>query len=93
MGPLATLHALERLVSGCNTLHATELTCGQSKCHGSALPDTDLLRAAVSNELSDIVLGIESTEFVEGLVRLTGEAVGDDLFLDLGGAAKTLQHP
>jgi hypothetical protein len=42
MGPLITRHALERLVSAHNALHATKLTCGQSKRHGPPLPDTDL---------------------------------------------------
>jgi hypothetical protein len=72
MGPLITRHALERLVSGCNAPHATKLICGQSKRHGPARPDTDLPQAADSNEISNILLGIESTGFVESLVRPTG---------------------
>ena len=76
MGPLITRHALERLVSARNAPHATQLTCGQSKRHGPALPDTDLPQAAVSNEIPHIVLGIESTDFVEGLVRPTGRGHG-----------------
>ncbi len=76
MGPLITRHALERLVSARNAPHATKLTCGQSKRHGPALPDTDLPQAAVSNEIPHIVLGIESTDFVEGLVRPTGRGHG-----------------
>lgn len=76
MGPLITRHALDRLVSARNALHATELTCGQSKRYGPALPDTDLPQAAVSDEISNIVLGIESTDFVEGLVRPTGRGRG-----------------
>jgi hypothetical protein len=89
-GPLLRRHALDRLVSARNARHATQLTCGQSKRHGPALPDTDLPQAAVSDEISNIVFGIESTDFVEGLVRpkLEAEVAGDDFFLDLGGAAE-----
>ena len=76
MGPLITRHALERLVSARHALHATTLTCRQSKRHGPALPDTDLPQTAVSNEISNIVLGIESADFVEGLVRPTGRGHG-----------------
>jgi hypothetical protein len=76
MGPLITRHALERFVSACNVLHPTKLTCGQSKRHGPALPDTDSPQVAVSNELANIMLGIDSTDFVEGLVRPTGRGRG-----------------
>ena len=41
VGPLIIRHALERLVSVRNAWHGTKLTCGQSKRHGPALPDTD----------------------------------------------------
>ena len=88
VGPLITRHALERLVSAHNARRGTKLTCGQSKRHGPALPDPDLPQAAVSNEISNIELGIESTDFVEGLVSLQAEAAGDDLPLDHGGAAQ-----
>jgi hypothetical protein len=47
IGPLATRHALERLVCGCNAPHATQRTCGPSKRHGPALPDTDLPRLPI----------------------------------------------
>jgi hypothetical protein len=38
--------------------------------------------------LPDIVLGTESTGFVEDLVGLEAEAAADDLFLDLADAAE-----
>ena len=48
----------------------------------------DFRTRASSNFFSDIVSGTGSTGFVEGLVRLQAEAAGDDLLLDLGGAAE-----
>ena len=57
------------------------------------LPDTDLDAGTVSNISSNIALVIESTGFVEGLVRLETEAAGDDFLLDLGGAAEDPLHP
>ena len=56
--------------------------------HASALSGTDVELAARSNILPNIVLEIRSTDFVDCLVKLQAEAVGDDLFLDLGGAAE-----
>ena len=41
-----------------------------------------------SNFLSNISLEPGSTGYVESLVRLQAEAAGDDLLLDLGGAAE-----
>jgi hypothetical protein len=76
MGPLITRHTLERFVSAHNARYDTKLACGHSKRHGPVLPDTDLPQAAVSNEISNIVFGIESTDFVEGLVRPTGRGDG-----------------
>jgi hypothetical protein len=38
--------------------------------------------------MANIVVETRSTDFVEFLVRLEAEAAGDDLFLDLGGAAE-----
>ena len=52
----------------------------------------DFRTRASSNFFSDIVSGTGSTGFVEGLVRLQAEAAGDDLLLDLGGAAETPQN-
>jgi hypothetical protein len=46
----------------------------------------DFRQRAGSNILADIVLGAESTGFVNGLVRL--EADADDFLLDFGGAAE-----
>jgi hypothetical protein len=34
------------------------------------------------------MLGTDSKDFVEALVRLEAEAAGDDFLLDLGGAAE-----
>jgi hypothetical protein len=48
----------------------------------------DFRSRASSNFSSNIVSEIESTDFVEALVRLQTEAAGDDFFLDLGGAAE-----
>jgi len=48
----------------------------------------DFGNRASSNLSSNIVPGSGSTDFVEDLVRLQAEAAGDDLFLDLGGAAE-----
>ena len=55
------------------------------------VPGTESLLPSDSNFLSNIVLEIGSTGFVEGLVRLQAEAAADDFLLDLGGAADTLQ--
>jgi hypothetical protein len=48
----------------------------------------DFRSRASSNFSSNIVSEIESTDFVEALVRLQTEAAGDDLLLDLGRAAE-----
>ena len=62
-----TRHGLDRLFSARNALHATtDLHC----------PTRILPQAAVSNEISNIVLGIESTDFVEGLVKPAGRGHG-----------------
>ena len=61
--------------------------------HGSPVPVTGRPQAASSDFLSDIVLGTESTGFVEDLVRLRAEAAADDLLHDLGGAAEPCRIP
>jgi hypothetical protein len=48
----------------------------------------DFRKRPSSNFFSNIVSEAGSTGFVEGLVRLQSEAAGDDLLLDLGGAAE-----
>ncbi len=48
----------------------------------------DLLQAAGSDFLSNTSLERGSTGYVESLVRLQGEAAGDDFLLDLCGAAE-----
>ena len=63
-----------------------------SGLHGPALPDIDFRNRASSNYSPDIVSESGSTNFVEDLVRLQAEAAGDDLLLDLGGAAETPQN-
>jgi hypothetical protein len=50
----------------------------------------DFRNRASSNFSSNIVSESGSTNFVEDLVRLEAEAAGDDLLLDLGGAAQDL---
>jgi hypothetical protein len=60
--------------------------------HASPLAGTDLAQAARSNILPDIVLEIRSTDFADCPVRLQAEAAGDDLLLDLGGAAEDGQN-
>jgi hypothetical protein len=45
-------------------------------------------RANRSNILANIALEACSTDFVEEQVRVTGRGRGDDLLLDLGGAAE-----
>jgi hypothetical protein len=56
--------------------------------HGAALRDMDFRNRASSNFSPNIVSESGTTDFVERLVRLQAEAAGDDLFLDLGGAAE-----
>ena len=58
-----------------------------SRLHGPALSGRDFRTRTSSNFSSNIVSGTGCTGFVEGLVRLQAQAAGDDLFLDLGGAA------
>jgi hypothetical protein len=52
----------------------------------------DFRSRASSNFSPDIGSEIGSTDFVEVLVGLQAEAAGDDLLLDLGGAAETLPN-
>ncbi len=52
-------------------------------------PSTDRPQAASPDFLSDIVLGTESTGFVED----QAEVAADDFFLDLGGAAEASWNP
>jgi hypothetical protein len=54
------------------------------------LPDKDSPEAIRSNILPNIMLGTDSTDVVEDLVRLQAEAAGDDFLLDLGRAAEVL---
>ena len=64
-----------------------------SGLHGPALPDMGFRNRASSNFSSDIVSESGSTDFVEDLLRLQADAAADDLRLDLGAAAETLQNP
>jgi hypothetical protein len=52
----------------------------------------DFRNRASSNLSPNIVSESGSTNFVEDLVRLQAEAAGDDLFLNLGGAAEVLSE-
>jgi hypothetical protein len=56
--------------------------------HRPALPDMGFGNGASSNFPSNIGPESGTTAFVEGLVRLEAEVAGDDLFLNLGGAAE-----
>ena len=94
----AALLALAAWQPGHSTTHArptrngSDSTISRSGRQGPPLPDTDLAQAAGSNFPYNIVLGTESTGFVEDLVRLEAEAAVDDIFHDLGGAAEALQN-
>ena len=59
-----------------------------SGLHGPALPDIDFRNRASPNFSSNFMSESESTGFVDDLIRLQAETAGDDLLLDLGGAAE-----
>ena len=90
----ASLLALEAWQSGHGAVQArltamgSDSTISRGGRQGPPLVDTDLAQAADSNFLSNVALEPGSTGYVESLVRSTGWPAADDLFHDLGGAAK-----